>query len=175
VQATLAPDSEPWDSEPTDVEQSDVQLPEPINPVGPWQTKIKFNFEACKKWGMRDKFIKLLAKGADLSLFQVPPPSPVIGNYSSLLEHDDLSSIEKQLWGMVDSKFLELVDRPGLGFVPLGLVPKPPPPPDPVTGEFDTKSSGMRIISDLSASGLNACIRDIPMRLPTPRDVVRRM
>ena len=66
--------------------------------------------------------------------------------------------IESQLNGMLEEGFLELVDKPGLGFVPLGLVPKPPPPPDPVTGEIDTKSSGMRIISDLSASGLNACM-----------------
>jgi len=175
MQDTQVNDNDPWDAEPEEIIPTTISLPEPINKVGEWQSKIEFSFDGCRKWGMSEKHIDWIKYGVDLSLHTRPGAASVVDNYSSMTGYEDINKIEADLEAWLDRGYLELIDKPGLGFVPLGLVPKPPPPPDPITGKIDTSASGKRIISDLSASGLNACIRDIKMRLPSPRDFVRRM
>ena len=127
--------ADPWDAQPQPIFPSSANVPPPVNPVGLWQSQIEIDEGACKSFGISDDVIHILLHGADLSLMEVPSAADIIPNYSSLMESNDLDKIEEHLEGMLSKRYLELVDKPGLGFVPLGLVPKPPPPPDPITGE----------------------------------------
>jgi hypothetical protein len=83
----------------------------------------KFNFEACRKWGMKEKYISWLQHGVDLSMHCLPENARLVDNYSTLMDYEDIDKIEEQLEAMVREGCLEIIDKPGLGFVPLGLVP----------------------------------------------------
>ena len=156
MQASARTSDKPWDAVPEPILPSSANVPPPVNPVGPWQTKIKINFSACRGYGMSNGAISLLHDGADLSLMKVPSAAELIPNYASLMESGELDKAEAQLESMASVGYLEFVEKPGLGFVPMGLVPKPPPPPDPITGICPPCDGVGRIISDLTASGLNA-------------------
>ena len=94
-------------------------------------------------------------------LHSVPTQLPHLKNYSSLLEFHDL--IDAELHKLIDKGILEQVQHRPHIVSPLGTVPKSTP-------EF---SRACRLIVDLRASGLNDCIIDTIMRLPTIRDIVR--
>ena len=101
MQESQVNDNDPWDAEPDDIIPTTIKLPEPINKVGPWQTKIKFDFEACRKWGIKEKYISWLQHGVDISMHSLPDNARFVDNYSSLMDYEDVEKIEAQLWQMV--------------------------------------------------------------------------
>jgi hypothetical protein len=91
---------------------------------------------------------------------QIPPDFPSVGNYSSFAKHPRAREAEAKLLSMaVDNRFLEIVQGPGRGVIPLGIVPKEG---DPIG----------RIITDLTASGVNGATKHLNMALPSIRDIL---
>ena len=141
--------------------KSDVSLPPPLNKIGKtWSSSIKFNSEYARSLGMKDDIFTVLTEGTDMCIGSVPSDGGFEDNYKSFSDHPLSIQAEMKLLEMAEKKgFLEVVGGRGLGQIPLGIVPK----------EGDAIG---RVITDLTASGFNACIPKLDMSLPSIRDMI---
>ncbi len=125
-----------------------------------WDKGIRLDVLGLERLGMREDVLQVLRDGTDMCLEEVPAQGKREVNYSSFLNHQNPLGVEDRLLGLMAEGYLEEVEHRGLGVIPMGVVPKPG---DDVG----------RIVTDLTASGFNAAVRDLPFTLPTVRDAVR--
>lgn len=159
------PDSElDWLRPIYDVRAASSSIDPACGSAGSWQRGIKLNIAALRASGVSDDWLVRLEHGFTLGLNVIPsiPASPP-DNYSSLAAYGSL--VQAKCDEYLKSGVLEEIpvadwDNPKSRFLfhPMGAVPK---------GLNDC-----RLIMDVTATGLNSCIKDTLMRLLTYRVVL---